>query len=94
MSQSSQRYYEMYLPKYLKCLAEVRNPPFTLMIVVYLRLVYSSSSRVCLFLPLSFFWGSRVELAGSVSGKVRVLKKPGGGKKMHSVFERIFSVPM
>ena len=31
---------------------------------------------------------------GSVGGEVRVLKKPGGGKKMHSVFEVFFPVPM
>ena len=34
-----------------------------------------------------------MELVGSVSGKVRALKKPGGGKKTNSVFEGFF-VPM
>ena len=35
-----------------------------------------------------------MELVVSLSSEVRVLKKPGGGKNMHSVFERFFPVPM
>ena len=33
-----------------------------------------------------------MELVGSLSGEVRVLKKTGGEKKLHSVFEFFFCV--
>ena len=66
---------------------KVTKPPFILMIAVLLHLTYSSSSRVRLFLSLYFFCMDKVEVAIKVSGNVRVLKKPGGRKNMHSVFE-------
>ena len=45
----------------------------------------------CAFLfKILFLWRARVELVGSVSGKVHALKKPGGRKKMHSFFEGFF----
>ena len=75
--------YDMYLPKYLKLLVKVTNPPFTLMIDVSLHLVYSSYSRVCLFFSLYFLWRARVELLRSVIRNVCALKKPGGGKNTH-----------
>ena len=71
---------------------KVTNPPFTL-IAVSLHLVYYLSSRVRLFLSL-FFLRARVELARSVSGSVRALKKTGGRKNTHLLFEGFFSVPM
>ena len=35
-----------------------------------------------------------MELVGSLRGEVCVLKKPGGGKNMHSFFEGFSPVPM
>ena len=69
----------MYLPKYRKCLSKAINLPITLIIDFSLHLVYYSSSRLCLYFSLYFFYRTRVELVGSVSGKVRVLKKHEGG---------------
>ena len=56
----------------------------------FFHLVYSLSARVILCFSIYFFLRSRVELVGSVSGKVRALKKPGGGKKTNLVFEVFF----
>ena len=66
------------------------NPPFTLMISVSLHLTYFSSSRVRLFFSLYFFCMVKVDLVREVSGSVCVLKKPGGRKNTHSVFEFFF----
>ena len=60
------------------------------MIAVSLHLTYSLSSRVHLFFSIYFFFRDDVEVAIEVSGSVCVLKKPGGGKNKHSVFE-VFS---
>ena len=65
----------------------MKNPPFPLMITVSLNLVYSSYSRVHLFLSLSFFCTDKVEVVIEVSGIFRMLKKPGGGENTHSVLE-------
>ena len=73
---------------------KVMSPPFTFMIAVSLHLVYYLSSHVRLYLSLYFFWRARVELAGSVGGGVRVLKKNGSGENMYSVFEGFFTVSM
>ena len=82
----------MYPPKYLKCLVKVINPPFILIISVFLLMLYSSSLRM--FLCFSIFLGrTRVELVGYASGKFSVLKKPGSGKNMNLVL-RDFFVPM
>ena len=35
-----------------------------------------------------------MDLLGLVGGEVHVLEKPGGGKKMYSVFEGFFPAPM
>ena len=59
---------------------KVTNPPFTLMIAVSKHLSYNLSSRVRLFLSLSFFFRDKLEGEREVSGSVHVLKKPGGGK--------------
>ena len=73
---------------------KVTNNPFTLMISVSLHLVNSSSSCVRLCLSIYFVWSDRAELVGSVGGGVRALNKLGGRKKMHSVFEGLFPVPI
>ena len=84
----------MYPPKYSKCLVKEKTTPFNLTIAVSLHLVYSLFQHVRLCLSLSFTWSARVQLLGSVSSKVRMLKNPGDGKKMHSVFEGFFPVSM
>ena len=48
--------------------------------------------RLCL--SFYFFLKARLGLVGSVVGELRVLKKPGDGKNMYSVFEGFFPVPM
>ena len=59
---------------------KVTNPPFTLMIAVSQHLSNTSSSRVRLFVSLYLFCMDKVEVVRELSGSVRVLKKPGGGK--------------
>ena len=69
---------------------KVKNPSFTLMIDIFLNLIYSPSSRVRLFFSPSLFCRDNVEVVRGVRVSVRVLKKPGGGENMHSVFEGFF----
>ena len=66
---------------------KVTDNTFTLIIAVYLHLVYSSSLRVRLNFSLSLFWCARVDLVESVSGKVCALENHRGRKNMYSVFE-------
>ena len=42
----------------------------------------------------SFVWKDTLELLGSGGGGVWSLRIPGGGNKMHSVFEGLFTVTM
>ena len=43
---------------------------------------------MCTSLFIKFFlWKDRVKVVGSLSGEVHMLKKPGGRKKIYSVFE-------
>ena len=93
MLESSQREYEMQLPKYLKCLVKVKNNPFTLMNSISLHFIYSLSSCLCLFFSSHFFCKDKVEVVIEMSGSICVLKKPEGGENTHSVLE-VFSVPM
>ena len=72
----------------------VKNPPFTLIIAVSLHLEYSSSSRVSLFFSLYLFYTEKVDVVRDVRGVVCVLKKPGGRKNTHSVFDGFPPVPM
>ena len=71
---------------------KVINPPFTLMIAVSQHLSYTLSSNVRIFFSIYFFCRDKVEVLIGVSGSVRVLKKPGGGKNTHSFFNDVFSV--
>ena len=84
----------MYPPKYLNLLVKATSITFTLMIAVSFHFVYYLSLRLRRCVLLSFLWKSKVKQLESVSGEVCVLKKLGGRKNMHSVFEGFFTVTM
>ena len=80
----------MLLPNYLKFLVKVTNPPFTVMVSVSLHLIYYSSSRLRILFSLYSLCRDKVDATREVIDSVSVLKKPGGGKNTHPVFEVFF----
>ena len=64
------------------------------MISISQHLSYTSFSRVRHFFSLYFFCRDKVKVLRELSGSVCLLKKPGGRKNTHTVFDNFPSVPI
>ena len=88
-SYSLRRLYDTKLPRYLKCFVKVTNPSETMILFVSLDSSYAlyPCYLFCfsLFLAGTLFWEEAMLTTGE--GRHGNLKKPGGGKNMHSVLE-------